>query len=579
MQMMAINLHLSEWPSADSDGLDAEGLKKDYVRRPGEELNYEPVLLTPPLRLETYVAPFLVDEVGRLFQQDFWNTKVAKFGVRALRFGQDRAPWSTTQRRFYRGKHLLEKFGSAGVFLRTALRKLKQAKQVIVAEFIYETLSDHIEPVTVRKRWYLQSAQWTSQDQAVVASGAQCNDTFARLMAALQRFDTTRDSDDARACAVEAGQLASAATDLHRMVLAQVRDVQAMVVDYLRQKPADRILMYRRYGTFVHDRLQDPWETMVINARTQTEDALQVLTTAGLAQRDISVTESFTRLTALLNMDLDLLQECRKHLGKESLRRRGPVPEVFATVPSSGYRKRNKRLENLAVREMQLMPGPIREVVDKCLEILRQGPVQVREPPLSTVVGSAPPAAQPQPSTPVRFNPHIPQALSLVPTSPYIPGGKPLSFPYSLSSLDTDPEQPPAPALASTSAIQPPPALTPLRPPGLQADRQAGPALTAIRLTLTPLRSPGLQADRKAGPETRSGAAMGGCPRVRRGGAPQSSDRNKGRPVRCGAPMGTRTRPTARSNRAFRQWVSRPRHFRPCMAMTSTRRRCFTWLR
>ncbi|KAK0643703.1 hypothetical protein B0T16DRAFT_459815 [Cercophora newfieldiana] len=379
MLMTATNLAQEEWPTARPTATEQVAA--------GQGNNV--ILNDPPLPLESYQMPITIAEVGKLFQESFWTGTVSVYGSRALRFSQDRPPLTTTLRRYIREKDLLRTFGTAGESVRVGIRKLSGAGHALVAEYIKESLSDRLFPVHVRKRWANYASLWPSQAAAAKKVEEAFDGRFEVAKKTAVLFSRLADAklveQDMRQLGMEntkpevyiervstvfskaLRELLLAATDLHRFFLTRVQEFQAHIVDYLRLSPAARAVVHRRYAQYLHQTIEF-YQHTVKTAANVLGELLQRSQTSSLLCPELQ--EMLQKTIARLSMLLNLLGESNEHLGIDWVDKQVRVPRRFSTVPAARYRQRSRRLAKLAFREIELMPAPVRALVDKLFHIL-----------------------------------------------------------------------------------------------------------------------------------------------------------------------------------------------------------------
>jgi hypothetical protein len=258
-----LNSGLDRWPQAQYH-LDPLGY------------SFEPILAHPVRPLEQYIRPIPYEKIGQLFQETFWNTALPKYGHRATRLGQEKAPLAQHRRRYYREKDVLRISGYVGKKLVRAIKEaLRRVHLLMVSEYFMESLMDRVFPITVRKRWFHFAKRWEGQDQKFqtikttyktretemddsIKAVEDLVDKYGGEAAVPPEYDNFTSYQQALMVKLENAidHFGISVLDMHKFLLDRVQETQIHVLEYLQSPPSSRSKIFKRYSR-LRERLQE----------------------------------------------------------------------------------------------------------------------------------------------------------------------------------------------------------------------------------------------------------------------------------------------------------------------------------
>lgn len=378
-----MDISVEEWPAC----------------KPNPHLREDRLLVDPPLPVDTFLKPVQIADTGRLFQKSFWATDAAKFGHRSLRLGADDLGLVSMQRNFFPETERVKHLGATlSVFLDESMIKLEHAGYTVVTMYLREYIKAALAPILMRKRMHEQAKLWPSRDGEVQRLWKVCADGSDKLLRCYQLSNASDEEKKQRLGGVAiAMQLASltldeykkhlsdevaaaaerfmfACIDLHRFMIVQIQQTQHLVVEYLQIEAPYRAVIYTRYISFVHNRLEMTYEVAATKAVQMVKQSCSILQRLGAISAEM--VQVFADLVNKLEADQQHFEHARQYMTQAHSVAPGNLSATFSSVPQAAYRRRYQRLETLAFRELKFMPTGIRQMFEKCLETF-----QVQVPP------------------------------------------------------------------------------------------------------------------------------------------------------------------------------------------------------
>lgn len=398
-----MDISMEEWPTS----------------RPNPHLKEDRILADPPLPMDAFFKPVRITDTGRLFQKSFWETDAAKFGHRSLRLGVDDLGLVSMQRNFFPERERVKHIGpTRSLLLDESMAKLQRAGYTVVAMYLREYIKAALAPILMRKRMHEQVKLWPTRDGEVQRLWTVCTNESNGLLRCYQLSNASDEEKKQRLRGVAiAMQLASltldeyknrlsdevataterflfACIDLHRFMIVQIQQTQHLVVEYLQLEAPYRASIYKRYISFVHNRLEVTYEEAACKVVEMIKQSCGVLQPLGAISAEM--VRVFADLVNKLETDQKHFEHVRQYMTEAQSVATGNLSSTFSSVPQAAYRRRYVRLEALAFRELKFMPTGIRQMFERCLEIF-----QVKVPPeeanakldpaLAALLATAPP--------------------------------------------------------------------------------------------------------------------------------------------------------------------------------------------
>lgn len=383
MMFRSMDISMEEWPTS----------------KPNPHSKEDGILIEPPLPVDAFIKPVQITDTGRLFQKSFWAAGATKFGHRSLRLGANDLGLVSMQRNFFPETERVKHIGPTGsLFLDESMVKLERAGYTILAMYLREYIKASLAPILMRQRMDEQVKLWPARDGEVQRLWLACTKESRTLM---QCYQLTNASDEEKtrwlrgeARAMQrasltldeykdhlADQVSSAAEallfaciDLHQFMIIQIQQTQHLVTEYLQFNAPERAPIYKKYISFVHNRLELTYEEAASKVVEMIKQSCGVLQQLGVISAEM--VRVFANLVNKLESDQKHFQHARQYMTEAHATAPGNLTVRFSSVPQAGYQRRFVRLEKLAFRELKFLPTGIRQMFDRCLEIF-----QVTVPP------------------------------------------------------------------------------------------------------------------------------------------------------------------------------------------------------
>lgn len=354
-------------------------------------------LTHPPLPVDSLITPMPVKSFSKLFTTHFWDCDFRKYGHHALKLTPDRPVPTLLNRQYKRVKEYKRVFGRGeGHWLYLALMKIRFVGNSSLYLYLRELVNDRLEEVWVRKRYHHECKLWphrNSQLNKLLAKAEARSEELARLFklvnttsnekfAAIQEYnERVLGSRPGRLQWSEVAmskhqylesllrnlqlaftELIKAYERIHHHLLTELEYTQSLVVDYVKQTPSSREMLYDRYGYYLYENITNCFEHTLDESMMHLDDLKKLFDATGSLTPEIAA--DIDRVRTTLQIDRNHFAETKIYLEKDYI---GRVEDgwrgKFATVASGRQRNRTAMMEKLAYKDMMQAEEPIKEVV------------------------------------------------------------------------------------------------------------------------------------------------------------------------------------------------------------------------
>ena len=282
-----------------------------------------------------------------------------------------------------------------GHWLHLAINKINRARKPTLYVYLRELVNDRLEEVWTRKRFHHECKMWPvrnkklstlvekSQEQSddLAAHFTRINESEAEKWAAvhdhnMKVFGSSPNSGKT-AISMESyirsllkdiqdsfNKLIACYDRIHHHLLVELQHAQSLVIDYVRQPPVARKVLYQRYGYYLYDNIVYCYEWCLDDCIGHLGNLKQLFGNSGGLTPENSA--DIDRILTSLQVDKNNFTETKAYLHTDYIQRvddswRGK----FATVPSGRYKQRTAMMEKHAIKEMLQSEKPVRDIVER----------------------------------------------------------------------------------------------------------------------------------------------------------------------------------------------------------------------
>lgn len=364
----------------------------------------ETILLDPPLPIDQISALLPSDAYNKFFTQTFWKTEYKKYGIQALKLHPDSASLTVLERLFSRRKDLTRLFGkSHGSWLVAALYFLRKLGHGLLHAYCHELMHEKMEFVWVRKRFHHDCRVWAVRMKAFDKFLEEICEHMSELINVWERLNL---SDVDKATNIEKqnqvyyqecvrdmrpmdnmvdwdtyhlqlheelehvfNALMASYKQLHHHLLHEIRCIQTLAVDYVQQRPLNKVKLYMHYVGQLSAKIEETFEPVI-------QDILNTLEQLRDGFRDASVLteqadDDLQRMHNLLQMDLNHFAATNVLISEDNVFTNGlSWQEHLETIPRGRAKKKSQTMKRMATKELLKAPPVIRKLVETFLRII-----------------------------------------------------------------------------------------------------------------------------------------------------------------------------------------------------------------